>query len=111
MRRLLRRGCQGLRPELQGASGVSVLESTERMLEELGKRAPGVAASPEAALALELAAQLDDQSNSATSKGMNSKEFRETMAALRAMAPAKQDNDRVDEVNRKRRQRRRRSAA
>lgn len=85
---------------------VSVVVAVTRELEEFGK----FKESTLAATALVLAAELDG-SGSSTSKAMVAKELRDTLAALRALAPPKREADRLDEVNRKREERRRSAGA
>jgi hypothetical protein len=51
-----------------------------------------------AAQALEMARQLDDPDNSATSKSMTNKELRETMAEIRALKPPKEAPDGVTDL-------------
>jgi hypothetical protein len=81
---------------------VSVVDAVQRELERLGGR---WSESVHAATALALAAELD-AANSATSKSMVAKALNETMAELRALAPAEREADQVDEVASRRRARR-----
>jgi SpoVK/Ycf46/Vps4 family AAA+-type ATPase len=64
-----------------------------------------------AATALVLAAQLDDGDTSATSKSMCAKELRELLERLRALSPPRIEVDRIDDVTRKREERRSRRAS
>lgn len=64
-----------------------------------------------AASALALARELDDDTNSATSKSMCARSLMDAMDRLRELAPPKQQADRLDEVRKKREQRRRSRAA
>jgi hypothetical protein len=82
---------------------VSVVESVERFLGGLGGAAED---DPLAASALALAGVIDAP-GSATSKAMVAKELRETLTALRALAPPRVEED---EIDRKRRQREERLA-
>jgi hypothetical protein len=59
-----------------------------------------------AATALALAAELDDAENSATSKSMCAKALMDALEQLRALAPAREESDQVDEVAARRRDRR-----
>jgi hypothetical protein len=81
---------------------LSVVSAVQRDLKDLAKRAPDLARSGLAASALALARALDDPGNSATSKSMCAKALLETLARLFEQAPAKQENDRIDELNARR---------
>jgi hypothetical protein len=85
---------------------MSVLEGVTRDLAAIGLRDPELAQSALAASALALAAAIDDPENSATSKSLCVKELRETLARLLAMAPAKAENDSLDELTARRSARR-----
>lgn len=85
---------------------MSVVAAVERALPGFGDLRDSVLA----ATALALAAEIDDPENSATSKSLCARALNETMAELRELAPPKQDKDRLDEVTRKRDERRHRSA-
>jgi hypothetical protein len=74
---------------------VSVVAALQRELEGMPRM---VAEGALAAQALVMAAQLDDPEVSATAKSMCSKDLRETMAALRAVAPAKRETDGIDRL-------------
>jgi F420-0:gamma-glutamyl ligase len=74
---------------------VSVAESVERELEALGDAAADTVL---AATARVLAGQLDRRVSWAIAK-----ELRETMAALRALAPPKKEADRSDDLAERRR--------
>lgn len=63
-----------------------------------------------AQVALTLAAGLDSNS-SLTSKAMAAKTLAETLSQLRALAPEKKENDGVDELNAKRKERQARAAS
>ena len=76
---------------------VTVVDAVTRDLAALAKRAPELAESAEAATALALARELDDN-NSATSKSMCARALTETMAALRAMAPPVETTDALDQL-------------
>jgi hypothetical protein len=77
----------------------SVFESTERELEQLG-----VAGSALAAVALAMAEQIDGP-GSATSKSMCAKVLADVLRELRALAPPKRQEDRVDEIAKRRQDR------
>ncbi len=55
-----------------------------------------------AALCLALAREIDNSSNSATSKSMCAGQLRETLEQLRAMAPADEEDDELDDLTRRR---------
>jgi uncharacterized membrane protein len=78
---------------------MSVADATRRDLVRLGGEAEECSL---AAVALALAAELDDQENSATSKSMIAREYRETMAVLRAMVPPKLEEDEVERARKRR---------
>jgi uncharacterized membrane protein len=78
---------------------MSVADATRRDLVRLGGEAEECSL---AAVALALAAELDDQENSATSKSMIAREYRETMAVLRAMVPPKPEEDEVERARKRR---------
>lgn len=80
---------------------MSVTEAVERDIDALGEKAKG---SGFAATALALAGALDGD-NSATSKSMCAKALIDVMRELRTLAPPKRQEDKVDEIA-KRRQRR-----
>jgi hypothetical protein len=80
---------------------VGVVENVLRDIEELGPKASETGL---AATALAFAAELDAR-NSATSKSMCAKSLIDVMRELRALAPPKIQEDRVDEIA-KRRERR-----
>lgn len=67
--------------------------------------------SAAAASALELAKQLDDKRNSATSKSMCAKALNETMDKLQALQPPKKEEDGVDDLKTRREARRKRASA
>jgi argininosuccinate synthase len=63
-----------------------------------------------AAVAVEMALQLEHPFNSATSKSMCAKALNETMDKLHALAPTEQSGDGVDELQKKRDTRRQAAA-
>lgn len=88
----------------------NVVSAVEADLRELGKRDPKLARSAQAAAALALARELDDE-NSATSKSMCAKALNETMDRLRELAPPERKKDGIDELSARRTKRLERSAA
>lgn len=72
---------------------VSVVSALERELEGYELRLPGISGSALAASALELAAQMDDPTNSSTSKSMCGRELREHLRDLRDELPPVQAKD------------------
>lgn len=76
----------------------TVLAAVESDLKVLGKRRPDLPDTALAASALEIARQLDDPENSATSKSMCSRALAETMDRLEQLAPAKKEGDKLDEL-------------
>lgn len=89
---------------------MSVVEAAERDLEQIRERDPALADSTLAALALALAAEIDDPGNSATSKSMNAHQLRDTTVKLWELCPPRKVRDSLDEL-RDTRESRRRSAA
>lgn len=89
---------------------MSVLESVERDLAEIAERDAKLAESGLAALAKQLAREMDEN-NSATSKSMCAKALMEALEKLRELSPAEKADDRVDELAGRRAERRARSAA
>jgi hypothetical protein len=76
----------------------TVVDAVEYDLAALAERAPSIPNTALAASALELARQLDDPDNSATSKSMCSRALTETMDRLEALAPPKREGDRLDKL-------------
>lgn len=76
----------------------SVKASVERDLAELAKRDPSIPNGSLAATAIELAKQLDNPKNSATSKSMCAKSLSDTMDRLNELAPPKKEGDRLDAI-------------
>lgn len=85
---------------------MSVVAAVERDISAIRRVDPILADSALAAAALVLAAELDDQENSATSKSMCARALREAMDRLRELAPAVSEIDRVDELSSRRGKRR-----
>jgi hypothetical protein len=84
---------------------LTVVASTKRDLAEIEKRDPKLAQSGLAALALKLAEEMD-ANNSATSKSMCAKSLMETLDRIRALAPAEETEDKVDDLSARRAARR-----
>ena len=63
---------------------------------------PDVAGTPEAAVALAAAREIDDPGNSATSKSMMVGQFLRALETLRAMAPEKAEVSPLDEIRERR---------
>lgn len=76
---------------------MSVYEAVEREIEGFGDASPALAAS-----ALALAAELDDNGNSATSKSMCARALAETLKELRGLAKPKKERDELDEIRERR---------
>ena len=85
---------------------MSVVDAVTRELEALSAQESALGAA-----ALVLAEQLDDPENSATSKSMCAKELAATLREIRALAPPKKQEDRVDEFAKRRELRVGRAAA
>lgn len=75
--------------------------SVERDLRGMEAARPGVSGSAEAALALTLSAYLDDPGTSPNAAAQLAKELRDTLALLRALAPARVESP-VDEIRARR---------
>lgn len=88
----------------------SVVAALDRELAELRKRAPELADSALAASARVIAGVLDDPTNSATSRSMCARALNETLERLYELMPAKEKKDRIDELTKRREQRRARTA-
>lgn len=99
--------------ELIDPAPVRIVEAARRDIDELRRRDPVLADSALAASVESMAMELASPGNSATSKAQCARAMSEALAQLRELAPAKEvPADRIDEVNRKREQRRnRRSSA
>jgi hypothetical protein len=76
----------------------TVVDAVEHDLAVLAEREPSLPKTALAASALELARQLDDPDNSATSKSMCSRALTEAMDRLEDMAPPKREGDRLDKL-------------
>ena len=78
---------------------MSVVGGVELNLADLASRSSSLAVSALAQSALELARQMDDPGNSATSKSMCAKALMETLERLYSMAPPKMEQDGVDDLS------------
>ena len=94
----------------QAEEPLTAESAVERDLAEIAERDPKLARSSHAATALALARELD-RKNSATSKSMCARALNETMDRLRELAPEEQTADELDDLARKREQRRARAGA
>ena len=77
---------------------MSVLEGVDRELAEVAKRNRALADGALAESARAMARALDNGENSATSRSMCAKELRDTMTALRDLAPPVPERTRLDEL-------------
>lgn len=91
---------------LPEAAPLHVVDGVLHDIEELAERDEGLAASALAASALQLAFEMANPYNSATSKAMCAKALAEAMDRLRELAPPKKERDRVDDLAERRRSRR-----
>lgn len=96
----------GLFPDGFGAARPSrVIDANEREIESWRGMAAKLADSTFAAMAIALAYEVEDPYNSATSKAYCARELRETMTLLRAMLPADEKKDGIDDLERRRAER------
>lgn len=77
---------------------MTVLAAVERDLEALRVRDADLARGTLAATALQLAQQLDDPENSATSKSMCARSLLDTLERLENLAPDSDESDGVDRL-------------
>ena len=84
---------------------MSVRAAVERDLKDIASRDKGLARSGLAELALVLADMIDDRENSATSRSMCSRSLVEALDRLRELAPPVVEEDRLDELSRRREKR------
>lgn len=94
--------------ELPTARRTNVIDAVQRDVDKLPEE---LAESGLAATAISLAYELEDPFNSATSKSMCAKALGEALAQLRALAPAKQEADKLDDLTARREARRSTAAA
>lgn len=100
-----------LRKPLSESGRTSVISAVERDLKELRKRSPALADSAIAATAVQLAYELENPYNSATSKSMCARSLADAMDRLRELAPAEEEKDKLDDLSARRAARRKRRAA
>jgi hypothetical protein len=81
---------------------VSVTEAVERDIKAISRRDKALADSALAALALSLAAELDNQGNSATSKSMCAKTLLDALERLQELAPDEETKDNLDDLSARR---------
>lgn len=91
------------RAVLELLNDMPAVTAVERDVDSMGG---GVATSSLAASALAMARELDYPWNSATSKSMCARALTETMDRLRELAPPEKEKDGVDDLERKRAERR-----
>jgi hypothetical protein len=87
------------------ARRADLIEATERDLADLRTRDRALADSGLAAMVLQLAYEIADPYNSATSKSMCAKALLDAMSQLRELAPPKRKSDRLDDLAARRLQR------
>lgn len=92
------------------AGDARVVDAVQRDIDDLAKRDEGLAQSALAATAMQMAYELQNPYNSATSKAQCAKSLREALADLREMAPPAVLKDGVDDLSTHRAKRRERSA-
>lgn len=93
----LRRGC-GDAVAAGKAKRLTVSAAVQADLAVLAKRAPELARGSLAATALALAAEMDAEGNSATSKAMCARALQDAMDRLLELAPAQKETDRLDDL-------------
>jgi hypothetical protein len=89
---------------------LTVAGAVRRDLAEIAQRDRALASSTLAMSALRLAREMDGGENSATSKSMCAKALLDTMDRLRELAPAVRQEDAIDQLAKKRQQRRAKAA-
>lgn len=90
---------------------LTTVAAVQSDLDAIGKLDADLAKSGLAAAALQLAREMDNSKNSATSKSMCARALRDTLADLRALAPTKKENDQLAELRAKRAKRSGKGAA
>lgn len=88
-----------------------VVKAVRRDLERIRRRDAELAESALAASAIELARELDQPDNSATSKAMCARAMREALDRLDELAPPEEESDRVHDLTSRRAERRGRAAS
>jgi hypothetical protein len=81
---------------------VLAVDAVRRDLAVVAKTDKALSESALAATALLLAAEMDNPTNSATSKSMCAHQLRETMDRLRELVPEQKAEDRVDDLTARR---------
>lgn len=81
---------------------MTVAMAVSAELGELERRDRGLATGSLAALALSLAAMVDDEGNSATSRSMCAARLAEVLREIRELAPAVERGDILDEIGTRR---------
>lgn len=89
---------------------MSVVEAVQRDLDALAERDPELARSAIGAMALSLAAQMDNPENSATSKAGCARALADTLVQLRQLATTEAQADVIDDLATRRAKRRREAA-
>lgn len=90
------------KPDLE----LKAVDAVKRDLADIAKRDKALSESALAVLALAMARELDSANNSATSKSMCAKQLREAIDRLRELAPEPEKKDDIDDLSRRRRDRR-----
>src|SRR5690606_36805746 len=90
---------------------MTVLDAVRRELDVMEARRPGISSSVEAALALELAAEVGEAGAPLRDRVTAARALSEVLAALREPAPEREDADRLDELSQRREPRRAKVAA
>lgn len=78
------------------------IQAVEAELDEIRRVSEKVADSALAAFALQMAREMSNPRNSATSKAYCAREARETITRLRELAPVKEEGDQLDELQQRR---------
>lgn len=79
-----------------------VRDAIEALIDRLGVGEPSLAGSPEAAIALALADRVDAVGNKAAGASQAASQLLETLAVLRALAPADVKETPLDEIRARR---------
>ena len=85
---------------------MSAVASVEKDLDAIRKRDAALADSALAAVALQMAYELDSIENKGHAKSVCAKELRETLDRLRDLAPKERKKDSIDELAKQRARRR-----
>jgi hypothetical protein len=87
---------------LFASSRTGVVEAVERDIAEISRLDQGLAESGLAATAVALAYEIENPYNSATSKSMCARALTDALAELRALAPAEEEKDGLDDLTKRR---------